>query len=74
MRTTFEKNRGPRDLVESIERGLDRMMTSPTARIRSMREELEREETARRLEFEETSREYRETVTRLRRYLRSLPS
>jgi hypothetical protein len=72
--TTIAKNRRPWNLVASIERGLDRMMTSPTTRIRRMREELEREETLRRLEFEKTSKEYQKTATSLRRYLRSLPS
>jgi hypothetical protein len=72
--TTIEKSRKPRDLVESIERGLDRMLTSPTQRMREMRQELEREENGRRQDFETTSREYLETATLVRRYLQSLPS
>lgn len=72
--TTIEKNRGPGGLVESIERGLNRMMTSPTQRLREMRQELEREENARYRESETTSKEYLETATLVRRYLQSLPS
>lgn len=72
--TTIERHRRPRDLVESIERGLDRMMTSPTRRMREMRQELEREENVRCRDFETTSREYLEIATLVRRYLQGLPS
>lgn len=74
--TTIQKNRNrkARSLVESIERGLDWMMSSPTQRMREMRQELEREENGRRRDFETTSREYLETATLVRRYLQSLPS
>jgi hypothetical protein len=61
------------DLVASIEPGLDRMLTSPTERVRRMRLELEREENERQRTFEMNARERQETLTMARSYLQSLP-
>ena len=72
--TTIAKHPTPRSLAESIERGLNRMLTSPTSRIRDMRVELEREERARRERFEVTSKQSRQTLQMVTSYLRSLPN
>lgn len=72
--TTIEKSRRPWNLVRSVERGLDRMLTSPTNRVRAMRLELEREEMARRQRFEVASRESRQTLKMAATYIRSLPN
>jgi hypothetical protein len=70
--TTITRKRGS-DLVASIERGLDRMLTSPAERVRRMRLELEREENERQRAFEMNSRERQETLKMARSYLQSLP-
>ncbi|PVA36490.1 hypothetical protein [Mycobacteroides abscessus] len=60
-------------VIESIERGLDRMMTDPTERLRQTRRELEREQMARHLRSEVRYREARETLDLAATYLRGLP-
>ena len=72
--TTIARNQRPWDLVASIERGLDRMLTSQTQRVREMRQELERQESVQRHHVEVKSREYRETLEMAARYLRSRPN
>lgn len=61
-----------RGLVASIERGLGRMIASPTGRLRAMRLELERQDSAQRHRVEARSKEYRETMGLAANYLRKL--
>jgi hypothetical protein len=70
----LENNRKAKNLVASIERGLDRMMTSPTGRLRAIRQELEREDSVRRHHVEVRTKERRETLEMAAKYLRSLPN
>ncbi|MBZ4619393.1 hypothetical protein [Mycobacterium avium] len=72
--TTIGRSPKARNLVTSIERGLDRILTNPTDRLQKMRQELEREEGVRRHRVEIRSRETRETLEMAARYLSSLPS
>ena len=72
--TTIGRNQRPWNLVGSIERGLDRMLTSPTQRVREMRQEMQREETDQRHRIEARSKAYRETLEMAAQYLRSRPN
>lgn len=64
----------PGGVVAAIERGLDRMLTSPTYRLRAVREELEREVAAQQFQMDATLRETRETLEMATRYLQNLPN
>jgi hypothetical protein len=72
--TTIPKKKQPGDLVASIERGLDRLMTSPTQRIRGMRLGPERVDNKRQHEVEVHSREFKDTLEMAAVYPRGLPN
>lgn len=59
--------------IESIERGLDRMMSDPTQRLRETRRELEREQIVHQHRTAVKYREVRETLNQAATYLRGLP-
>jgi hypothetical protein len=60
-------------VIESIERGLDRMMSNPTERLRETRRELEREQIVQQHRSEVKYREVRETLDLAATYIRGLP-
>lgn len=61
-------------LIGSIGRGLDKMLSSPTPRVRAMRREMESQQVARQRRVATTSVDIRETFDMAARYLRSLPN
>jgi hypothetical protein len=71
---TSRSTSSSKTLIGSIGRGLDKILSSPTPRVREMRRELESQETDHRHRVEARSLEYRETLEMAAKYLRSLPS
>ncbi|MHC9295639.1 hypothetical protein ACRCUN_24515 [Mycobacterium sp. LTG2003] len=70
---TTANNRGPKHLLASIERGLDRMLGDPVPRIREMRMTLEQSQVNHQHRIQVRSTEVRETLNLAERYLRNLP-
>ncbi|BBZ27038.1 hypothetical protein MMAD_13330 [Mycolicibacterium madagascariense] len=63
-----------RTLIGSMGRGLEKILSSPTPRVRTLRREMESQQIARQQRSAATSVDIRETLELATRYLRSLPN